>query len=472
MTHRASGQLRPQAAPSAPSPWPVFLTASIAVLLISVDATVLYAAFPTLARAFSGAQASDLSWILNAYTVVYAVLLVPAGRFADLYGRKRMFLIGLVIFLAASLGCGLSAQVWVLIFFRALQAVGAAALLPASLAVVLGAFPPERRAVAVSLWGAVSALGAAVGPSLGSWLIELGGWPWAFYLNLPLGIISVWGASRLLKSAPPEGVPARLDVVGILLLMVSVGAVALGLVRSEALGWTSAAVLGSLIGGVLTLLAFVWWARRSAAPAIDLTLFDNPTYRFVNLATLSFGMAFSMMFFSYFLFMSGIWHLSLAAAGVAILPGPLLVIPTSVVSGRLASRLGHRPLLVGGSLVFAAGALWTLLVPGLTPSYLTHWLPALLLTGIGTGMVLPSLSAAAVSRLNPARFGVGSAINQSIRQIGTVLGVAVTVALLGGASAQLADFRTVFGWEVALCLLTAVLCCSVDTRPQQLRASA
>jgi EmrB/QacA subfamily drug resistance transporter len=455
-----------------PSPWPIFLMASIAVLLISIDATVLYAAFPTLARAFPGAQPSDLSWVLNAYTVVYAVLLIPAGRFADLYGRKRMFLIGLAVFLVASLGCGLSGQVWVLISFRALQAVGAAALLPASLAVVLGAFPPERRAVAVSLWGAVSALGAAVGPSLGSWLIELGGWPWAFYLNLPLGVLSVWGASRLLKSSSPEGVPARLDVIGLLLLMVSVGAVALGLVRSEALGWTSASVLGSLIGGVLTLFVFVWWARRVPAPAVDLTLFDNPTYRFVNLATLSFGMAFSMMFFSYFLFMSSIWHLPLATAGVAVLPGPLLVIPTSVVSGRLASRLGHRPLLVGGSLVFAAGALWTLLVPGLTPLYLTHWLPALLLTGVGTGMVLPSLSAAAVSRLNPARFGVGSAINQAIRQIGTVLGVAVTVALLGGASARLNEFRTVFAWEVGLCLLTAVLCLLVDTRPQQLSSGA
>jgi len=465
VTQRASGQPTLQISPS---PWPIFLTASIAVLLISIDATVLYAAFPVLSRDFSGAQASDLSWILNAYTVVYAVLLVPAGRFADLYGRKRMFLIGLVIFLAASLGCGLSGQVWVLIVFRALQAVGAAALLPASLAVVLGAFPPERRAVAVSLWGAVSALGAAVGPSVGSWLIELGGWPWAFYLNLPLGVISVWGASRLLKSTPPEGTPARLDVVGILLLMVGVGAVALGLVRSEELGWLSATVLNSLIGGILTLIGFVAWARRVPAPAIDLTLFDNPTYRFVNLATLSFGMAFSMMFFSYFLFMSGIWHLSLAAAGVAVLPGPLLVIPTAVVSGRLAAQLGHRSLLVGGSLVFAAGAVWTLLVPGPTPAYLTHWLPALLLTGLGTGMVLPSLSAAAVSRLNPARFGVGSAINQAVRQIGTVLGVAVTVALLGSTSPQLPAFRTVFGWEAVLCMITAMLCLSVDTRPSSL----
>ncbi len=366
----------------------------------------------------------------------------------------------------ASLGCGLSGQVWVLTAFRVLQAVGAAMLLPASLAVVLGAFPIERRAIAVSLWGAVSALGAATGPSLGSWLIDLGGWPWAFYLNLPLGILSVWGAGRLLQATPPEGVRARLDVIGILLLMAGVSATALGLVQSESLGWGSATVVGSLVGGGVSLLVFVWWARRVPAPAIDLTLFDNATYRFVNLATLTFGMAFSMMFFSFFLFMSGIWHLPLSEAGVAVLPGPLLVIPTSVVAGRFASRLGHRPLLVGGSLVFAAGALWSLLVPGVTPAYLTQWLPGLLLTGIGTGMVLPSLSAAAVSRLNPARFGVGSAINQAVRQIGTVLGVAVTVALLGHASPHLAEFKTVFGWEVALCLVTGALCFSVDTRPK------
>lgn len=463
MTDRAA---LPGTAGTAVSPWPVFLIASIAVFLISIDATILYAAFPALSRAFPAARASDLSWILNAYTVVYAVLLVPAGRFADLYGRKQMFLIGLTLFLVASLGCGLSGQVWVLTAFRVLQAVGAAMLLPASLAVVLGAFPIERRAIAVSLWGAVSALGAATGPSLGSWLIDLGGWPWAFYLNLPLGILSVWGAGRLLQATPPEGVRARLDVIGILLLMAGVGATALGLVQSESLGWGSATVVGSLVGGGVSLLVFVWWARRVPAPAIDLTLFDNATYRFVNLATLTFGMAFSMMFFSFFLFMSGIWHLPLSEAGVAVLPGPLLVIPTSVVAGRFASRLGHRPLLVGGSLVFAAGALWSLLVPGVTPAYLTQWLPGLLLTGIGTGMVLPSLSAAAVSRLNPARFGVGSAINQAVRQIGTVLGVAVTVALLGHASPHLAEFKTVFGWEVALCLVTGALCFSVDTRPK------
>ncbi|MFC4455351.1 MFS transporter [Deinococcus sonorensis] len=466
MTDRAAVPSTPE---PAASPWPVFLTASVAVFLISVDATVLYAAFPALSQAFPAAPASALSWILNAYTVVYAVLLVPAGRLADLYGRKRMFLIGLTLFLLASLGCGLSGDLWVLTGFRVLQAVGAATLLPASLAVVLGAFAIERRAIAVSLWGAISALGAATGPSLGSWLIDLGGWPWAFYLNVPLGMLSVWGAGRLLRSTPPEGagLGARLDVIGILLLMAGVGATALGLVQSESLGWGSATVVGALLGGVLSLLLFVWWARRTDAPAIDLTLFDNATYRFVNLATLSFGMAFSMMFFSYFLFMSGLWHRTLTEAGVAILPGPLLVMPTSVVAGRVASRLGHRPLLVGGSLVFAAGALWSVLVPGLTPAYLTDWLPGLLLTGIGTGMVLPSLSAAAVSRLNPARFGVGSAINQAVRQIGTVLGVAVTVALLGHRSPHLTDFRTVFGWEVALCLITAALCLSVDTRPRQ-----
>src|SRR5690349_8563027 len=169
------------------SPWPIFRVASIAVFLVSIDATVLYAAFPALRRAFSGATPADLSWVLNAYTVVYAALLVPAGRLADLHGRKRMFLAGLGLFLLASLGCGLSGDVGALIAMRALQAVGAALLLPASLSIVLAAFPVERRAIAVSLWGAVSGLAAAVGPSLGSFLVDHWGWPWAFFLNLPLG---------------------------------------------------------------------------------------------------------------------------------------------------------------------------------------------------------------------------------------------------------------------------------------------
>ena len=455
--------------PRSLSPWRTFSVASIAIFLVSIDATVLYAAFPALREGFPGVATPELSWVLNAYTVVYAALLAPAGRLADLYGRKRLFVVGVSLFLAASLACGLSAHIALLIGARIAQAVGAALLLPASLSIVLAAFPREKRAVVVSLWGAVGGLAAALGPSVGSWLVDQWGWRWAFFINLPLGAISLWRGWRgFAESRNPEN-GAPLDVVGVGLIAGGVGAIALALVRSEALGWSSPTVLASLGLGAIALGGFIPWARRSASPAIDLTLFDDATYRFVNLATLSFGTAFAMMFFTFFLFMTEIWHYPLARAGLAATPGPLLVVPMSIVSGRFAARFGHRLVLMAGGLVCAAGGLWFLLVPGVEPDYLRSWLPGMILTGLGTGMTLPSLSAAAVARLEPARFGVGSAVNQAVRQVGAVLGVALTVVLVGHAAPGLVDFRALYRVQIALMLLTVLLSARVDTRPRGVR---
>jgi EmrB/QacA subfamily drug resistance transporter len=448
------------------SPWPVFRIASIAVFLVSIDATVLYAAFPALRRAFAGATPADLSWVLNAYTVVYAALLVPAGRVADLRGRKQMFLVGLVVFLAASLCCGLAGDVTTLIAMRAIQAIGAALLLPASLSIVLAAFPAEQRAIAVSLWGAVSGLAAAVGPSLGSFLVDHWGWPWAFYLNLPLGGYALWRARSLDESRNPE-LGARLDVVGVALLIAGAGALALGVVRSEALGWASPGVIGAIAAGAAAIGLFIAWARRVPSPAIDLSLFRDRTYRYINIATLSFGIAFAMMFFQNFLFTTGIWHYSVAHAGLAAAPGPLLVIPTSIVAGRFAARHGHKPLLVIGSVIFALGGVWFIVMPGAEANYWGTWFPGMLFTGTGVGMVMPSLSAAAVAHLPPARFGVGSAVNQAVRQMGAVLGVALTVAIAGRASLQLSDFHTLCACQIGLALITALACLPVDTRPRR-----
>lgn len=449
------------------SPWPTFRVASIAVFLVSIDATVLYAAFPALRAAFHGATPEDLSWVLNAYTVVYAALLVPAGRFADLRGRKQMFLVGLAVFLIASLCCGLAGSVGALIAMRALQAIGAALLLPASLSIVLAAFPIEKRAVAVSLWGAVSGLAAAIGPSVGSFLVDNWGWPWAFYLNLPLGAYALWRGARILTESRKPELGARIDFVGVILLIAGAGALALGLVRSESLGWTSPEVALSLAGGVTALVLFTAWARRVPSPAIDLSLFADRTYRYINLATLLFGVAFAMMFFQSPLFTTGVWHYSLAEAGLAMVVGPLLVIPTAIVSGRLAARAGHKPLLMIGSVLFALGCLWYGTVPGLEPAYVTTWLPGQFITGIGVGMTLPSLSAAAVAHLPPARFGVGSAVNQAVRQMGSVLGVALTIAIAGRADLTLAELHTLCRVEIVLALATAIVCAPVDTRPRK-----
>lgn len=453
------------AAGSPPTPWGVFFVSSVAVFLVSMDGTLLYAAFGAVRAGFPGSTAADLSWVLNAYTVVYAALLVPAGRLVDVHGRRRVFLGGLALFLAASAACGLAPSAGMLVGARIAQAMGAALLTPSSLALVLGAFPAERRAVAVSLWGAVGGLAAALGPSLGSAVVDLMGWRWAFFINLPLGGLAWWqGRHRLIEwrgsaQAPP------LDGIGIGLLMGSVGAVAFGIVQAETLGWRSPLVFGAVAGGLLALAGFVAWARQVAHPAVDLTLFGDRTYRYVNLATFVFGAAFALMFFGYFFFLMQVWHYSLPLAGIAVVPGPLLVVPVAMIAGRWAARIGHRPLLVAGSLLYAAGGLWLHQRVGTEPDYLGTWLPGLVMTGVAVGMVLPSLGGAAVARLAPARFGVGSAVNQAVRQMGGVLGVAATVALVGHSGPRLSDFQTLYVTHVALALVTAALCLRVDTRP-------
>ena len=448
------------------SAWTLFWISSIAVFLVSLDSTMLFAAFKAMRASFPGSSAADLSWVLNGYTVVYAAMLIPAGGVADSYGRKKIFLLGVALFLAASAGCGLASGVNWLIAARVLQAVGAALLSPASLSIVLDAFPQNKRALTVSLWGAVGGLAAAVGPSLGSFVVETMGWPWAFYLNLPLGALSLWRGAVLLKEAQKKPEARRaVDGFGMGLLIVGVGALALSIVQMESAAWTAAELLLVAAVGLAAMVGFVIWARVAPTPLVDLRLFKHRTYAFVNLATLSFGLVFSMVFFGFFFYMTEVWHYTLAQAGLAITPGPLLVVPFAVLSGRLASRLGHRPFLVGGGLLYACSGIWFLLVPGAQPAYATHWLPGLVMTGISVGMVLPSLSAAAVNRLPPDQYAVGSAVNQATRQIGSVIGVALTVLLLGHGELTHASFVPLYLGHIFLALLTALLCLPVNTKP-------
>lgn len=463
--------MRVDAAPAAAtearplSGWGAFAIASTGVLLVANDSTMLFAAFGALRQGFPHATAAELSWVLNAYTVVFATLLVPAGGLADRFGTRRSFLAGLALFLGGSAAAGLSSSLGLLVASRVVQGVGAALVMPSSLAIILGAFPPARRAVVVGLWGAASALGAAIGPIAGSLATELHGWAGVFYVNLLPGLAAGWAGWRRLAAAPGGGRKARIDLVGMLLLGLAAGMLAMAITQSGSPAW-SRAELGLLAGGgALALAAFVVWAGRSAAPLVDLGLFRSRSYSAVNLATLVFNIAFIMMFFSLFSFLTKVWHYSLPLAGMAIAAGPVMVVPVAFLAGRTAARVGHRVLLVPGSLVFAAGGAWLLLVPGTEPAYLSQWLPAMLLSGIGVGMVLPSLSGAAVAGLGPAQFAVGGAVNQAIRQFGGVLGVALTVRWLGGAELAPADFGPVFGMQIGLALLTGLLCLGVHTRP-------
>lgn len=451
---------------SAKSPWPAFWVACSAAFLVALDTTMLFAAFDALRQSFVDTSAAELSWVLNAYTVVYAAMLIPAGGVADAHGRRRIFRLGLVLFLAASVACGAAPSVGWLVAARVVQALGAALLTPASMSIVLSAFPIEKRAVAISLWGAVGAMAAAVGPSLGSWVTATAGWPWAFYINVPVGLWALWRSTTHVEEAVKPVERRSVDIVGLLLLMLAVGAIALAIVESGESRWTSQDIVSVAAFGLVAGACFVVWAKFKPNALIDLSLFQHRTYRYVNAATLVFGTAFSMMFLGFFFFMIGVWHYSLPQAGLAVTPGPLLVMPTAIVTGRLASRLGHRPFLVGGAILYACSSMWLLFMPGDQPDYVFRWLPGLLMSGIAVGLVLPSLSAAAVGKLPAEHYAVGAAVNQATRQVGSVMGVAITVGLLGHAGLMRTDFNLFYVIHASLALATGLLCLAVNTKPK------
>jgi EmrB/QacA subfamily drug resistance transporter len=444
--------------------WRTLRWTSAALFMVLLDGTILFVAFPSIRRSFPSVLASDLSWILNAYTVVYAALLTPAGRMADRLGRRRVFLQGVGIFTLGSLACLMAPNPLFVIAGRIVQAVGGAMITPSSLALILAAFPRPKWPVAVSQWAAVGALAAAVGPSLGAAIVQLGGWRWAFLINLPIGIV-VWSRSRmaLAESQDPNSGEAP-DAQGIALLIISVGLIALGIVKEPE--WHALAVAW-VISGLIFLSWFVSRSLRVPVPALDLILFSARNFRYANIATLVFGAAFSAMFLGGVLFLANVWGYDTAHAGLGMTPGPLLVIVVAPLAGRLAARIGHRVPLILGGIVFGAGFLLRWAVTSSTSHYLSQWLPVVITTGIGVGLLMPSLASAAVHGLPQHRLGVGSAVNQAIRQIGFVLGVSVTIAVVGSAHGPeaLTAFQPMFLLLAVGGFVTALLSLPIDTQP-------
>jgi EmrB/QacA subfamily drug resistance transporter len=413
-------------------PWPAFGVTVAAAFMVALDLSIVNVAFPSIRRSFPEVSTATLSWVLAAYSVVFGALLLGAGRIADRSGRRRIFLFGLLIFTAGSLLCGAAPSAWLLIGGRVVQAIGAALLMPASLALLLTATPPAARAQAVAMWGGVSALAVATGPSLGSLLIDSGGWRWAFFVNLPVALVAGIAARRVVPESTIGGkVP---DLVGLALLSAAVASLALAITQGGDWGWSSGRVVGSFVAAAVLAPIAVYRSTRHRAPAIDLEVFKSRAVVLATAATLVYSIGFFGMLLANVLFLTSVWEYSTLEAGLAITPAPLLVAALSGPSGRLAARLGYGPVLVAGGLTFAAGLLFYVTMVDVESKYFTHWLPGALLIGVGVALSFPVLSAAAVAGLPQERFGIGGAINQTARQIGAVLGVAVLIAILGTPS--------------------------------------
>ena len=403
--------------------------ASAGAFLAFLDTTIVNIAFPDISASFSGSGRDALSWVLDGYFVVIAALLVPAGGIADRFGHKRIFLLGVGGFTAASLLCAAAPSLELLIAFRVVQGVGAALVAPTSLALVLDAFPVERRAAGVGIWGAAAAAAAAVGPTLGGALVEAADWRLVFLVNLPLGAaVLLLGRSRLRERPQLD---SRLpDLPGALMLALSLALVTLAIVEGNDWGWTATSTLGAFAGAAALLACVVWRSTRHPRPIVEPLLFRHSSFRIGNLGTLLFAAAFFSLILGNVLFLTGVWGYTVLQAGAATLPGPTLSTVFAGPAGRLADRFGHRAVIVPGTLFFAAGVL-VLRSAGATPDWLGLWLPGACLTGIGIGLAFPTLGSAAVRDVPDDRFATASAVNAAFRQVGAVLGTAILVAIVG-----------------------------------------
>lgn len=413
-----------------PHAWRVLAVSAAAVYVVFLDATIVNIAFPAISADFDDVTRSGLSWVLNAYAVVFGALLVTAGRLADDHGRKRVFLLGLVVFAVGSALCGLAPSAPLLIAARVVQGVGGALLVPASLALLLPEFPLSKRATAVGLWSACGAIASATGPSLGALLIDGPGWRWVFFVNLPFCAAAVWFGRRVLVESRGHA-PGRVDVLGVLLVTAVFGLLSLGLVQGGEWGWSSYRTVGVFVNAAILAPVLVLRSLHHPHPAMPVRLFRVRAFSTATSATMLYGAAFYGQILVNVLFLTGVWDYSILRTALAILPGPLMAAVAAPISGRLADRFGYRWVVVPGAALFVVGAfLMAGLVPG-EPSYLTHFLPAQLAIGISIGTTMSTLGAAASQALPPAQFGAGSAVSSASRQLGAVLGVAVIVAVLG-----------------------------------------
>ena len=369
----------------------IFVVTALGAFMASLDLSIVNVTFPALERTFSHDSRASLAWVITGYSIVFGSLLVVAGRTADRLGSRRIFFVGLAVFCLGSALCGLAPSVPLLVLGRVVQGAGAAALLPSSLSLLLGAFPSERRSQVVALWGGIGALAVATGPSFGSLLITGFGWRAAFVVNLPIGLVAWLVGRRVLAETIPGTSRSTPDYSGVLLLSGALAALVLAISQGPAWGWSSGGIIGSFVGSLGLGAVFVYRSGRHPEPVLDLSLFADRSFSVANAATFLYAMGFFALLLGNILFLTGVWHYSILGAGLAVTPGPLVVAVVAGPAGRMAGRYGFRRVLLSGFVVFAAGLCWFAVRVGLQPEYLTEWLPGTLVVGLGIGLTFPVL---------------------------------------------------------------------------------
>jgi EmrB/QacA subfamily drug resistance transporter len=426
-----------------PHAWWTLVAVSLGTFMLLLDVTIVVVALPDIQKSL-GAGFSDIQWTIDAYSLSLAALLLASGSVADLFGRRKVFAAGLLVFTLASLLCGLSQSSGELIAFRALQGIGGATMFATSLALLAQTFHGKARGVAFGVWGAVTAMSTALGPLLGGLLTSGIGWRWIFFVNIPLGIAAIAITLRYVQeSKSPQA--RRIDFAGFAVFTVGLTALVFGLIRANEHGWTNTVSVVSWVVAVVLLTAFPLVERAVRQPMFDLALFRKPTFVGGSIAAFAMNGSLFAMFIYLVLYLQEVLGYSAMGTGVrlAIITGATLF--TAIPAGRLSAHLPVRWLIGPGLLIVGAGLL---LMRGLEPSSdWTHLIPGFIVAGLGAGLVNPPLASTAVGVVEPRFAGMASGINSTFRQVGIATSVAAlgsilathTAAATGAASAR-ADF--------------------------------
>jgi len=398
-----------------------------ALFMVMLDNTVVNVSLPSIQRDLH-ASLSALEWTVNAYTLTFAVLMVTGGRLGDIFGRRRMFLFGVVAFGIASAAIGFAPNDTMLVAFRALQGIGAAFMMPATLSIITQAFPPEQRGLAIGTWAGVSAIALAIGPVLGGFLTQSVSWRAIFFINPPIALITIAVTLFAARETRDETVSRRVDYAGIAAITVGLTAIVLALVEGNAWHWGSIRVIALLAVAVTGLVSFVLIERRVRAPMVDFTFFRSRS--FLGASVVGFIVSFAMLaqFFFLALYMQNILHYSPLQAGVRFLPSTVVIIVMGPIAGRLTDRIGPRPLMTSGLLV-VAGALFIQSRLTVHSGY-GLLLPGFILMGVGMGLVMSPMSTAAMNAVDRSKAGVASGVLSMSRMVGGTFGVAVMGALI------------------------------------------
>ena len=410
--------------------WLVLGAAVFGLFMAILDSSIVNIAIPTIQRDL-GTDIEAVSWVLNAYSLVFAVLLIPAGRTADRFGRKRLFLIGIIIFSLCSLGAGLSGQIETLIAWRAVQAIGAAIMVPVSLAIVTLAFPTHQRGLALGIWGAMSGVAGALGPTLGGILTEYVGWEWIFLVNVPVGLVAVLVGLLIIDESKDPEARRRIDLPGTAMLSISLFSLTLALIRGQDVGWSSLFITGLFATSAVSGALFVIVESVVSHPIVDLRMLRDRTFSVANVTILLFGLGFFGGLFSVIQYLTVVEGYSALKAAFAITPFPAALMLTGPIAGRLSDRFGARVLTVVGVLIFGAALFSASLLGGGVPYPQIAW--RFVAAGIGAGLIFAPLTSAVMGSVVGERVGVGAGVFNAARQVGFVLGLAIVVAVFIGA---------------------------------------